>query len=347
MHQARSIAAVLGLIGVAALAPASGFAADAGQLYTITKTVPLGSPERWDYLTYDPTSHRVYAAHGSSIAVVDGRSGALLGSVPVPGANGVAVIPALGKGYAGSSTNKSVLVFDLVTFKVLKELPADEDTDGVVYDPVSKRVFVMDGDPHNAMVIDTITDTVVTRLPLAGKPEFAAVDGAGKLFVNITDARKIQRIDTKTLKTEATWPISDCEGPHGLAIDAATRRLFSSCLNSKLLVVDSGSGRIVATLPIGLGSDASAFDGKRNLVFSSNGTGTLTVIHESGPDNFAVLADVPTQLLARTMAVDSETGRVYLLAGDRVEVDPTATNPKKRYGVRPGSVRLLFVDPAT
>jgi DNA-binding beta-propeller fold protein YncE len=347
MYQARSIAAVLGLIGLAALDPASGLAADAGHLYTITKTIPLGSPERWDYLTYDPTSHRVYAAHGTSIAVVDGRSGALLGSVPVPGANGVAVIPSIGKGYAGSSTNKSVLVFDLVTFKVLKELPADEDTDGVVYDPVSKRVFVMDGDPHNAMVIDTITDTVVTRLPLAGKPEFAAVDGAGKLFVNITDARQIQRIDTKTLKTEATWPISDCEGPHGLAIDAGTRRLLSSCLNSKLLVVDSASGRIVATLPIGPGSDATAFDSKRNRVFSSNGSGTLTVIHENGPDNFVVLAEVPTQLLARTMAVDSETGRVYLLAGDRIEVDPTATNPRKRYGVRAGSVRLLFVDPAT
>jgi DNA-binding beta-propeller fold protein YncE len=346
MQHAVSFAAALSLTGLAALHPAPARAADAANLYAITKTVPLGSPERWDYVTYERTSHRVYAAHGTSIVVVDGHSGTVIGNVAVPGANGVAVVPSIGKGYAGSSTKKAVLVFDLATLKVLKELPADDDTDGVVYDPASQRVFVMDGDPHNATVIDTTTDTVVARMPLEGKPEFAAVDDAGKLFVNITDKREIQRIDTRTLKTEATWPISECEGPHGLAIDARSHRLFTSCLNSKLLVVDAANGRIVTTIPIGQGSDASAFDEKRKRAFSSNGTGTLTVIHEDGSDNFVLLGEVPTQLLARTMAVDSETGRVYLIAGDRIEVDPTATNPRKRYGVRAGSVRMLFVDPS-
>lgn len=320
-------------------------AADSQALYVITKSIPLGAPDRWDYVTYDSAAHRIYAAHGTSIAVVDARTAAILGNVPVPGANGVAVIPSIGKGYAGSSTAKSVLVFDLSDFKVRKKLPADEDTDAVVYDPFSKRVFVMEGDPKTILVVDTVNDSVVTKIALHGKPEFAAVDGNGKLYVNIADKREIQRIDTRTATVDAAWPIPDCESPHGLSIDVAARRLFSSCLNSKMLVVDAAGGRVIATLPIGLGSDASAFDSRRKRAMSSNWDGTLSVIADMGSDHYTSLGEVPTQPLARTMAVDSESGRVYLLAADRIEVDPTAANLRKRYGVRPGSVRLLFADP--
>jgi len=320
-------------------------AADSHAAYVITKSIPLGAPDRWDYVTYDSTTHRVYAAHENSIAVVDGRSGAILGSIPVPGANGVAVIPSIGKGYAGSRTTKSVLVFDSSDFSVRKKLPADEDTDGVVYDPASKRVFVMEGDPQKVLVIDTGSDLVVTRIALHGKPEFAAVDGAGKLYVNIADKREIQRIDTQTAKVEATWPIAACESPHGLSIDPASHRLFSSCVNSQMLVVDARDGRIVATLPIGLGSDATAFDSTRKRAMSSNWDGTLSVFGAMGSDHYVSLGEVLTQPMARTMAVDSESGRVYLVAADRIEVDPSAANPRKRYGVRPGSVRLLFADP--
>src|SRR5882757_4224142 len=145
-------------------------AADSQALYVITKSIPLGAPDRWDYVTYDSTAHRIYAAHGTSITVVDARSAAILGSVPVPGANGVAVVPSIGKGYAGSSTTKSVLVFDLSDFKVRKKLSADEDTDAVVYDPFSKRVFVMEGDPKTMLVIDTGNDSVVTKIALHGSP---------------------------------------------------------------------------------------------------------------------------------------------------------------------------------
>jgi DNA-binding beta-propeller fold protein YncE len=320
-------------------------AAAATSLYEITKVVPLGTPDRWDYLTYDETSHRVYIAHESSIAVVDGRSGKALGQIAIPGANGIAVIPSLGKGYAGSRSNKTVVVFDLATLKTVKELPADDDTDGVVYDPASRRVFIMDGDPHNITVVDSTTDTTVTRVPLAGKPEFAAIDGRGKLFVNITDRKLIQRIDTKTLKVDATWPIAECEGPHGLSMDTATRRLFASCINSRLLVVDADDGKVLASLHIGKGSDAAGFDSNSKRIFSSNGEGTLSVIHEDGADTFVPLAEVRTQPLARTMAIDSQTGRIFLVAADRVEVNPAATDPRKRYAITPGSVRLLFADP--
>ena len=320
--------------------------ADTAPLYKITKTVPLGAPDRWDYLTYDASSHRIYATHSTSIAVIDARSGAIVGKVPVPGANGVVVIPSIGKGYAGSRDKKAVLVFDLATFRITKELPADEDTDGVVYDPVSKHVFVMDGDPNSATVVDTATDTV-TQLPLGGKPEFAAVDGAGKLFINITDKREIARVDTKTGKVDARWPISDCAGPHGLAVDPVGKRLFSTCTNSKMMVIDATDGRIVSEVAIGKGSDAAAFDPKRKLAFSSNGEGTLSVVRADAGGKYVSQGEITTQPLARTMTVDPDSGRIFMLAGERIEVDAKATDPRKRYSVRPGSASLLFLDPTS
>jgi DNA-binding beta-propeller fold protein YncE len=326
-----------------AMAPASQ-AADAPELYRISKTIQLGSPERWDYLSFEPTANRLYVAHSDRIDVVDLASDKVVGQVPVDGANGAAIVASVGKGYAGSRGGKSVLVFDLNTFKVLKTLPADEDTDAVVYDPASKRVFVMQGDPHSLTVVDTLTDSVAGTIHLSGQPEFAAVDGAGKLFVNIEDRREIQRIDTKTGKVDATWPVKDCDSPHGLAIDAATHRLFTSCVNSKLLVVNASSGAIVSSLPIGKHSDAAAYDAHVKRIFSSNGDGTLSVIQQEGADQYKPLGEVVTQLGARTMALDPKSGRVFLITGEYSEIDPAAKDMRKRYAVKPGSTRLLLLD---
>ena len=321
-------------------------AADAAALYRISKSIPLGAPERWDYLTFEPASHRIYVAHGDKIEVFDAQSEKIVGQIPVEGSNGAAIVPAVGKGYAGSRTAKSVVVFDLNTFKVVKMLPTAEDTDAVVYDPASKRVFVMHGDPHSMTAIDTATDSVAATIHLSGQPEFAVVDGAGKLFVNIEDKREIQRVDTKSGKVEATWSIASCDSPHGLAIDTDAHRLFASCINSKLVVVNAATGAIVSTLPIGKHSDAAAFDGHLKRVFSSNGEGTLSVIQEEGADQYKSLGEVPTQMGARTMTVDAKSGRLYLVTGDYSEVDPNAKDPRKRYAVKAGSTRLLLVDPA-
>jgi DNA-binding beta-propeller fold protein YncE len=326
-------------------AAATAAAAQTPGLYAITRSIPLGSPDRWDYLSVDAGSHRVYVTHGSAIDVLDTRSGATIGRVDVPGANGVAVVASINRGYAGSSIKKAVLVFDLTSFKVLKELPADEDTDAVVFDPASARVFVMEGDPGKVAVVDTNTDTLVAQIALSGKPEFAAADGAGNLFINITDKKQIQRVNARAAKVTATWSINDCERPHGLAIDAETHRLFSTCMNAKMLIVDSNDGRIVATLPIGMGTDAAAFDASRRRAFSSNRDGTLSVIGESTAEHFVSLGDVTTQPLAKTMALDPDTGRIFLVAAERVESDSKAPDPRRRFGVRAGSVRLLFVDP--
>jgi YVTN family beta-propeller protein len=332
---------VLGLSAYAALAPK---AADAPSPYRVSKSIALGAPERWDYLTFEPVSNRIFVAHGDRIDVVDASSEKIVGKVPVDGANGAAIVPTIGKGYAGSRGGKSVLVFDLNSFKILKTLPAAEDTDAIVYDPVSKRVFLMQGDPHSMTVIDTSTDSVVTTVHLSGQPEFAAVDGAGKLFVNIEDKREIQRVDTKTAKVDATWPIAACDSPHGLAIDSESQRLFTSCVNSKLLVVNATNGAVVSTLPIGKHTDAAAYDGHLRRVFSSNGDGTLSVIQQESADQYKSLGEVPTQLGARTMTLDAKSGRIFLVTGDYTETDPNSKDPRKRYAVKPGSTRLLLVD---
>jgi len=193
-------------------------------------------------------------------------------------------------------------------------------------------------------VIDTTTDSVVTTIHLSGQPEFAAVDGAGKLFVNVEDKREIQRVDTKTGKVDATWSIPDCDSPHGLAIDDKSHRLFTSCVNSKLLVVNATNGAVVSSLPIGKHSDAAAYDSHTKRVFSSNGDGTLSVIQQESADQYKSLAEVPTQLVARTMTLDPKTGRIYLVTGDYTEVDPNAKDPRKRYAVKPGSTRMLLLD---
>jgi YVTN family beta-propeller protein len=299
--------------------------------YSITKSVPLGSPERWDFLSFDSTSHRVYVAHNSEITVVDGRTGKITGRVGgLGGVNGVAIVPELGKGYTASRGKKAGIIFDLATLQVIKEVPADSDTDAVIYDGASQRVFIMNGDPHSMTVIDTATDSVVATVSLDGAPEYAVVDGAGHLYVNVTDRREISRVDTRAAKVSASWPIRDCKDPHGLSMNTKTHRLFSSCLNSKLMVVDSDTGRVIATLPIGKESDGTAFDPKRRLILSSNGEGTLSVIREEGPRSFGLVGHVPTQPNARTMAIDPDSGRVYLVAGDKSV---------------PGSVHLLFLDP--
>jgi YVTN family beta-propeller protein len=347
MSKRFSIPALITIMcaGAYALVAQATLAADAPGLYHIAKSISLGAPERWDYLTFEPTSSRIYVAHGDKIDVVDSQSDKVVGQVAVDGANGIAVVSALGKGYAGSRGGKSVVVFDLNTFKVLKTLPAAEDSDAVVYDAFSKRVFIMHGDPHSMTVIDTTTDTVVTTIHLSGQPEFAAVDGNGKLFVNLEDKREIQRVDTKTGKVDATWSIEACDSPHGLAIDNDSHRLFTTCVNSKLLVVNATSGAVVSTLPIGRRTDAAAYDARMKRVFSSNGEGTLSVIQQESADQYRSLGEVPTQLGARTMTLDAKSGRVYLVTGDYKEVDPAAKDPRKRYAVTPGTTRLLLLEP--
>ena len=321
--------------------------------YHISKTVPLGLPDRWDYVVYDRASHRVYVSHGDRVTVVDGRSGALIGQVEgfAGGTHGIAIVTASGRGYTDDGRAGEAGSFDLATLKVQQRIKAAPDADAVAFDPASGHVFVVNGDPGTLTVIDPKADRAVASVETGGKLEYAVADGKGKLFVNGEEKKEIVRIDTGTNQVDAHWPIPNCESPHGLAIDVANHRLFSSCVNKVLVVVNTESGVTVATVPIGAGTDAAAFDAKRKLVFSSNGRdGTLSVIREQDPNTFAALGEVKTAVTARTMAIDPDSGRIYLVAAD---IDPnaaaatagTAAGPPRRPALVAGSTKLLFLDP--
>ncbi|MGH8263153.1 MAG: YncE family protein [Steroidobacteraceae bacterium] len=347
MHGQPSVAA---LAAVAAILSGSANAAapvHRALNYHVTRTVVLGLPDRWDYVQFDAPSHRVYVAHGDHVTVVDSEDGNIVGQVgSFPGGtHGIAIVTATGRGYTDDGRAGMAASFDLATLKVEKMIKAEEDADGIVFDPASGNVFVINGDSNNLTVIDPLTDAAIATIAAGGKLEFAAAGGNGKLYVDGEQKREIVRIDTRTNQVDARWPIANCESPHGLAIDRDTPRLFASCVNGVLVVVNADDGRTVATLPIGLGTDTAAFDSKRKRIFSSNGKdGTLSVIEEKDANTFVAAGTIKTAVSARTMAVDPVSGRIYLAAAD---VDPNAVPVNGRRPVIPGSLKLIFLDPAT
>jgi YVTN family beta-propeller protein len=237
-----------------------------------------------------------------------------------------------------------VSIFDLAKLTVRHKLSiAGKNPDAIAYDPISKHVFTMNGGSDDATVIDAATETVVASIPLPGRPEFAVSGRDGFVYANIEDKSEIVAIDTKTNGIAHTWPLAPCEEPSGLAIDAEHHRLFSGCHNNLMAVVDAGNGKVVTTLPIGTGVDATAFDPGTQLAFSSNGDGTLTVIHEDSPDAFSVAQNATTRPRARTMALDTITHDVLLVTADVTEGPPAPGLQRPTRTIVPGTFAVLVM----
>jgi YVTN family beta-propeller protein len=335
--------AICATVATAAAAVAPAVAAD----YRVTKTVSLGAPDRWDYVVFDSASGRVFVAHGDEVTVVDGTSGEITGHIKglTGGTHGIAVVADNNRGYTDEGETGKAVSFNLKTLAVEKRTAAAEDADAIAFDPVSHHVFVINGDTGTITVIDPKTDAGIATIVVGGKLEYAVPGENGQLFVNGAGKREVVSINTANNKIAARWPLPDCESPHGLAIDPAAHRLFVSCVNKLLHVVDSQSGRVVAKLPIGSGTDAAAFDPKRKLIFSSNGRdGTLSVIQEQDANTYVPLKAVQTAVSARTMGINPDTGRIYLASA---QVQTNAPPDKRgRPPLVPGSLQLLFLDPA-
>jgi len=308
----------------------------------------LGGDGGWDYLTLDAATHRLYIARATRVMVVDATNGKLLGELPdTPGVHGVALVPESGRGFVSSGRDNSVTVFDLKTLKALGKVKVGQNPDAILYDPALHRVFVFNGKSHDASVIDPAKQEVVATIPLDGKPEFAVADGAGRIYVNIEDKAQLVAIDGRKAEVVARWSLAPCEEPTGLALDKANHRLFSGCSNKVMTVVDAESGKLVTTLPIGDGVDGVAFDPQKHLAFSSNGQdGTLTVIRQETPDRYSVAKTIPTAKGARTLTLDPETHKVYLVtARFGATPAPTAAQPRPRPALEPNSFELLVVTP--
>jgi DNA-binding beta-propeller fold protein YncE len=340
----KALRACLLLPAVLFFLPAS--AADAPPPYKLVRQVPLGTPDKWDFIHYDPEANRVWVAHGTEVTMVDPDAGTIVGHLTdLDTSHGIVV--ALGRGFADSSNTKTVRVFTSDTLGGLATLPVGEDPDAMAYDPTTQRVFVMDADGQAFTAIDANEPKALSTVPLGGKPESAVGDGAGKIYANIASTGELVRIGAASLKVETRWPLPGCTSPHGLAMDTKSRRLFVSCANQVLKIVTADDGRIVGSFPIGRGTDAAAFDPVRKRIFSANADGTLTVIAEKGPDSYEMLPSVATPPGARTIALDPESGRLFLATGDVSKIEPPSQpghNPHIVYV--PGSLKLLIFEPA-
>jgi len=313
--------------------------------YKILQKVSLPGDGGFDFLTVDSDNRRVYITHNNSVQVVDADTLKLIGTVEnVPHPHGVVFLPDLGKGYATSGDPGSVIVFDLKTFQHLSEIPASKDADVIIYDKASGHVITFDGDSKNSTVIDPATDKVVQTLDLPGAPEVAVSDGQGHLFDNLESESKIIKMNSQTMKIMKSWPLAPGASPSGLSMDVEHNRLFSGCHNQFLVVMNAKNGKVVQTLPIGKGVDGTYFDPASATIFSSNGDGTLTVIHEDSPNQYTLVENVQTEEGAKTMAFDFKTGHVFLTTAQREPAPtPTTEDPKPKRKIIPGTFHLLVL----
>jgi len=317
-------------------APASG--------YHLLQKVTLGGEGFWDYLGIDPPARHVFISRGTHVMVVDADSYKVVGDIPnLQGVHGIAIAPEFGRGFISEGQASEVTIFDLKTLKATGTAKTGEGPDGIIYDPGSKRVFTFNGRGKSATAIDAATGNVAGNIDLGGRPEFAAADGEGHVYNNLEDQSIELEIDSKNLKVLNRWPLAPCESPSGLAIDTEHRRLFVGCHNKMMAVLDADSGKVVATVPIGQGVDANRFDPGTHLAFSSNGDGTLTVVHEDSPDKYTVVENVTTQRGARTMEVDPTNHNVFLVTAEFAPPAPGAQpGERRRPSMVPGSFTLLI-----
>ena len=309
--------------------------------YRLTREILVGGEGGWDYLSVDAAAHRLYVSHATKIVVIDTQANKVVGEIAdTPGVHGFAVAAELGRGFSSNGRENKVSIVDLKTLKTIQKVDTGENPDAIMYEPARKEVYAFNGRGKSATVIDAQGGNVIATIPLEGKPEFAQADSkAGKVYVNIEDQNAIKVIDTAKHAVTATWPIAPGEAASGMAFDLDNHRLFIGCENKLMLMIDSNSGNVVYSVPIGEGVDANSFDPGTKLAFSSNGgAGTVTVAHEESPSVLKVVQTLKTARGARTMTLDPVTHTIYLAATD---YEPQAPGSKERPKAVPGTFRIL------
>lgn len=287
------------------------------QQYAFDKKISLPGDGGYDYLAIDEPNNHLFVSHGTSFHVIDLATEQPIATIDgMKGVHGIAIVNEVNKGFISDGKANAVIVVDLSTFKIIKTIPLTAtDEDAIIYDPYSKKVFVFNGDSKNTCVIDPKTLELTKTIDLGGGPEFAVADGKGLVYDNIEDLNSLKVIDTKSMTIKATYPLSPCGAPTGLAFDAANHRLFTGCRTNKgLSVVDTKDGKVITTLPIGAGVDAVIYDAADKLIFVSNGDATTNIIKQESADKYSVIQTLATQPRAKTMAFDKKTKKLYLSA---------------------------------
>jgi outer membrane protein assembly factor BamB len=232
-------------------------------------------------------------------------------------------------------------MFDLKIFKILGRIHAAKDTDAILYDKPSNRVFTLNGDAHSSTVIDPRAGTVITNIQLGGKPEYGASAGDGKVYANLTDTAEVVEIDAESATVARRWSTAPCKNPVSMAIDTAHRRLFSGCRSGVMAMSDYQTGKTVATVPIGSGVDGAGYDAASGNAFASNADGTLTVIHQDTPDEYHVVETVQTAPGSRNMGLEPTSHRIFVASA---KFGLPATSGRGRPPILPGTFALLVIE---
>src|SRR3984957_5715343 len=330
-----SIILLVATVALAAAAPA----------YKVVNTYKVGGDGGWDYLTADASARRLYISRATHVLVLDLDSGKNVGDIKdTPGVHGIALAPELGRGFTSNGREGTVSVFNLKTLATSNKVKVGDNPDAILYDPATKRIFTFNGRSQDATAVDAEKGTVLGTIKLDGKPEFAASDGNGGVFVNIEDKNELVAIDPAKLEVRSKWRLAPPGAPSGLSMDKKNRRLFVGCDNKMMAVVNADTGKVLATPVIGDGVDATAFDDETGLAFASCGEGVMSIIHEDSPDKFSVAEPVPTQSGARTLALDSKTHNLYTVTANfGPPPAPTADNPHPRRSIVPDTFVVLVL----
>ncbi len=332
---------IAGCLCASALLASGASAALAQKPFHIETRWVIGGEGGWDYLLADPSAHRLYLTHSTRVDVVDTNTGKVIGAVTgLTRCHGVVIAPDGKTGFVSDGGASQVVAFDTASFATVAKIPAGTNPDGMTLEPMTNTLWAFNGSSKNATVIDIAAKQPVATIPLPGKPEFPTADGHGTVFVNIEDKNVIVKLDAKTQKAVATWPLTGCDSPSGMAIDVAGGRLFSVCDGKKMAITDAKSGKSLGNAEIGEGPDAAGYDAKKKLAFSSNGEGTLTVVDASKP-GYPVAQTLTTERGARTMTYDATNDKIYLVTSKFAPANPAT--PKARPAQVPGTFTVLVV----
>ena len=317
--------------------------------YHFVTQIPIGGEGGWDILTIDSPVSRLYLSHATKVVVVDLNTNTVTGEIAdTPGVHAFVAVPEVQRGFSSNGKESKSSVVDLTTLKTTSKINTGSNPDAVVYEPRHGEVYIFNHTGNSATVINSKTATVSATIPLGGTPEFAAVDqAAGRVYCNIEDKSDVAVIDADKHEVVARWSLSPGEEPTGIALDAAHHRLFAACHNKILVMLDTNTGKVIATVPIGAGVDGCAFDDVTQLAFTSCGDGTTTIAKEETPQKLTVVETLKTEPGARTMALDPKTHRIYLpTAQFQPPPSPSPGASPGRASVVPNTLKLLVYGPA-
>ena len=318
------------------------------EAYHFVTEIPIGGEGGWDILTIDSNAQRLYLSHATKVVVVDLSKNAVVGEIAdTPGVHGFLAVPEVQRGFSSNGKENKASVVDLKTLRTISKIETGESPDALVYDSKRGEVYIFNHRGNSVTIIDAKTSNVVATVSLGGGPEFAAIDSAAdRVYVNIEDKSEVVAIDTTKHEVVAHWPLAPGEEPSGIAFDAAHHRLFSTCHNKMMTMLDTQSGKVVGTTAIGTGVDGAAFDDATQLVFASCGEGVTNIVKEETPEKLRAVQTLKTERGARTMALDPKTHRIYLpTAQFQPPPSPSPGASPGRPSIVPNTLKLLVYGP--